>query len=129
MIMEARADLDYPIVLEPLSDDDGGGWLATVPDLPGCMSDGETREEAARNVQGAVLSWIEAAEELGRQVPVPGSARGEWRQRVPKSLHEKLKRLAEAEGVSLNALVTSVLAERVGRAGRGTKAPRSGEAG
>jgi len=73
--MKARADL-YPIVLEPLSGDDGG-WLATVPDLPGCMSDGETREEAARNVQGAILSWIEAAEELGRQVPAPGSARGE----------------------------------------------------
>lgn len=122
--MRAGADFDYPIVLEPLSDDDGGGWLATVPDLPGCMSDGETREEAARNVQGAIVSWVEAAEELGRQVPVPGSARGEWRQRVPKTLHEKLKRLAEAEGVSLNALVTSVLAERVGRARRGTETPR-----
>ena len=127
--MEAGAALDYPIVLEPLSDDDGGGWLATVPDLPGCMSDGETREEAARNVQGAIVSWTEAAEELGRQVPAPGSARGEWRQRVPKSLHEKLKRLAEAEGVSLNALVASVLAERVGRAGLGTDAPRRGKPG
>jgi antitoxin HicB len=129
MTMEAGADLDYPIVLEPLSDDDGGGWLATVPDLPGCMSDGETREEAARNVQGAIVSWIEAAGELSRQVPAPGSARGEWRQRVPKTLHEKLKRLAEAEGVSLNALVASVLAERVGRAGLGTDAPRRGEPG
>jgi len=127
--MEAGAALDYPIVLEPLSDDDGGGWLATVPDLPGCMSDGETREEAACNVQGAIVSWTEAAEELGRQVPAPGSARGEWRQRVPKSLHEKLKRLAEAEGVSLNALVASVLAERVGRAGLGTDAPRRGKPG
>jgi antitoxin HicB len=123
MIMEARTDL-YPIVLEPLSDEDGGGWLATVPELPGCMSDGATREEAAHNVQGAIVSWIEAAEELGRQVPAAGSARGEWRQRVPRSLHEKLKRLAEAEGVSLNALVTSVLAERVGRAGRRIEKPR-----
>jgi antitoxin HicB len=125
--MEARADL-YPIVLVPLSDADGGGWLATAPDLSGCMSDGETREKAARNVQGAILSWIEAAEELGRQVPAPGSARGEWRQRVPKTLHEKLKRLAEAEGVSLNALVASVLAERVGRASLGTERSRRGEA-
>jgi len=106
---------DYPVVLEPLTDEDGGGWLATVPDLPGCMSDGETREEAAHNIQDAIASWIEAAEDLRRSVPAPGSARGEWRQRVPKTLHEKLKRLAEAEGVSLNALVTSVLAERVGR--------------
>ena len=94
--MEASADLDYPILLEPLSDEDGGGWLATVPDLPGCMSDGETQEEAAHNVKGAIVSWIEAAHDLGRAVPAPGSARGEWRQRVPKTLHEKLKRLAEA---------------------------------
>ena len=106
---------DYPIVLEPLPADDGGGWLATVPDLPGCMSDGDTQEEAAHNVKDAIRAWIETAEGLERPVPAPGSARGEWRQRVPKSLHEKLKRLAEAEGVSLNALVTSVLAERVGR--------------
>jgi antitoxin HicB len=106
---------DYPIVLEPLTDDDGGGWLATVPDLPGCMSDGETQEEAAHNVRDAIVSWTEAAKDLERTVPAPGSARGEWRQRVPKTLHEKLKRLAAAEGVSLNALVTSVLAERVGR--------------
>jgi antitoxin HicB len=115
MSMAARADLAYPIVLEPLSDEDGGGWLATVPDLPGCISDGETQEEAAHNVRGAIASWVEAAAELGRAVPGSGSARGEWRQRVPKTLHEKLKRLAEVEGVSLNALVTSVLAERVGR--------------
>jgi antitoxin HicB len=116
--------LDYPIVLEPLPTDEGGGWLATVPDLPGCMSDGDSQEEAARNVKGAIISWIEAAEDLGRPVPAPGSARGEWRQRVPKTLHEKLKRLAEAEGVSLNALVTSVLAERVGRASDETEPRR-----
>jgi predicted RNase H-like HicB family nuclease len=106
---------DHPIVLEPLPDDDGGGWLATVPDLPGCMSDGDSQEEAAHNVRDAIVFWMEAAEDLQRAVPAPGSARGEWRQRVPKTLHEKLRCLAEAEGVSLNALVTSVLAERVGR--------------
>ena len=39
--------LEYPVVIEPLSKDDGGGFAAIVPDLPGCMSDGETPEEAA----------------------------------------------------------------------------------
>ncbi len=38
--------LEYPVIISPLSEDDGGGFLATVPDLPGCMSDGETPEEA-----------------------------------------------------------------------------------
>jgi antitoxin HicB len=59
---EARvAHRDYPIVIEPLSKEDGGGFVAIVPDLPGCMSDGETREEAARNVADAIISWIDEA--------------------------------------------------------------------
>lgn len=66
----------YAIFIEPLSDDDGGGFLATVPDLPGCMSDGETREEAARNVEDAIRCWIEAATELGRPIPVPSGKTG-----------------------------------------------------
>lgn len=60
---------DYPVVIEPLSREDGGGFIATVPDLPGCMSDGETREEAARNVADAIACWIEEAKQLGRPVP------------------------------------------------------------
>jgi predicted RNase H-like HicB family nuclease len=63
--------LAYRVVIEPLSPADGGGYFATVPDLPGCMSDGETAEEALLNVQDAILSWIEAATEMGRAVPKP----------------------------------------------------------
>ncbi len=63
--------LDYPVLIEPLSDDDGGGFLATVPDLPGCMSAGETHEEALINVRDAIMCWMEAAEELGREIPPP----------------------------------------------------------
>lgn len=63
--------LEYPVVVEPLSEEEGGGFVATVPDLPGCMSDGETPEEAIVNVQDAILAWIEAAGDLGRDVPKP----------------------------------------------------------
>lgn len=62
---------DYPVLIEPLALEDGGGYLATVPDLPGCMSDGETRESAARNVSGAINEWIEEATALGRSIPQP----------------------------------------------------------
>ena len=55
--------LDYAVRIEPLAKDDGGGYLATVPDLPGCMSDGETPEEALKNVQEAIVSWLELAKE------------------------------------------------------------------
>ncbi len=53
--------LEYAVLLSPLPADDGGGFVATVPDLPGCMSDGETPEEALANVQDAIECWIEAA--------------------------------------------------------------------
>jgi predicted RNase H-like HicB family nuclease len=62
----------YPIVVRPLSVAEGEGWLATVPDLPGCMSDGPTPTAAVESVQDAIACWIEAAEEDGRPVPVPG---------------------------------------------------------
>ena len=66
---------DYTIIIEPASPEDGGGYLAFVPDLPGCISDGNTYEEAAHNVLGAIESWIEAAEEMGRPIPSPAPRR------------------------------------------------------
>ncbi|MCC6948759.1 MAG: type II toxin-antitoxin system HicB family antitoxin [Bradyrhizobiaceae bacterium] len=65
------ARLDYPVLIEPLSAEDGGGFVATVPDLPGCTSDGETPEEALAQVQDAIASWIDEAKKLGRSVPAP----------------------------------------------------------
>ena len=61
--------LEYPILIAPLAAEDGGGFVATVPDLPGCMSDGETPREALSNVQDAFESWIEAAKDMGRDIP------------------------------------------------------------
>lgn len=61
----------YPIVIEPLAPEDGGGFVAIVPDLPGCMSDGETPVEAVTNVQDAIVQWIETARDLGHKVPEP----------------------------------------------------------
>jgi antitoxin HicB len=66
------------------------------------------------DAEAAIVEWMAAAKELGRDVPGPQSL-GQWRQRVPRSLHEKLKIIAAREGVSLNAYVANVLAENVGR--------------
>jgi antitoxin HicB len=63
--------LKYPVLISPLSEDDGGGFLATVPDLPGCMSDGETPAEAIENVQDAIEEWLDLARKLGREIPTP----------------------------------------------------------
>ena len=59
---------DLRIEIEPLSDEDGGGYLATVPDLPGCMSDGETPDEARANVQDAIRAWLATAEQADRPI-------------------------------------------------------------
>lgn len=66
--------LEYPVNIEKLPPEDGGGYLATVPLLPGCMSDGDTPEEALRNVQDAITAWIDAARAWGRPVPEPAVA-------------------------------------------------------
>jgi antitoxin HicB len=105
----------YAVLIEPLREEDGGGWLATVPALPGCVSDGENGVQALENVHGAIEEWLDAAKAAGRPIPEEASSLGQWRQRVPRTLHDTLKRLAQSEGVSLNQLVTAVLAEAVGR--------------
>jgi predicted RNase H-like HicB family nuclease len=66
---------DYQIVIDHLSEEDGGGYLATVTELPGCMADGDTREEALQRVEDAMRAWASAAAEMGRQVPAPAHKR------------------------------------------------------
>ena len=63
--------LEYAVRIERLAESDGGGYLATVPDLPGCVSDGDTPEEALKNVREAIASWIEAAKEWNMDIPQP----------------------------------------------------------
>ncbi len=67
------AELDYAVIIEPLAREYGGGFVATVPDLPGCMSDGETAEQALANIRDAINAWIEEARALGRPVPAPSA--------------------------------------------------------
>ena len=62
---------DFKVDVRPLSDEDGGGFIATVPALPGCMSDGATPQEALTNAYDAIECWIEAAHEAGREIPAP----------------------------------------------------------
>jgi len=48
-----------------------GRFIVEVPELPGCMADGETYEKAVRNAQGVIAEWIETAQGLGREIPEP----------------------------------------------------------
>jgi antitoxin HicB len=68
------SSLTYRITIEPLAAQDGGGFLATAPDLAGCMSDGATPYEALSNVQDAIRQWLDEAKALGRAIPAPSMA-------------------------------------------------------
>ena len=64
----------------------------------------------------ALECWISACEEAGRAIPQPGaSSSGKFITRIPKSLHARLISRAKQEGVSMNALVSSFIAEYLGR--------------
>jgi len=70
--MEPNVLLDpdkYPATLTQLDDKDGGGWLASYPDLPGCYGHGSTQAEALKDGTAAVLHWIKAHEERNLSVP------------------------------------------------------------
>jgi antitoxin HicB len=111
-----QQEFDYPFELRPLAAEEGGGWLISFPDLPGCISDGETPEEAVANGRDALAAWLQAARETGREVPIPGELpSGKFIARIPRSLHARLTARARQEGVSMNALVSAFLAESLGR--------------
>src|SRR5580704_11825521 len=105
----------YQFTVRPLSREEGGGYLVEYPDIPGCMSDGETIEEAIANGREALRDCIEVFRQTGREVPKPSAVEpAQWRQRLPRTLYMKLTAQAETEGVSINSLVTAIIAEAVG---------------
>jgi len=65
---------EYRINISKIADEDGGGWLIEVPELPGCMSDGANIPEALESINGAIDAWIATAREAGRPIPSPKKA-------------------------------------------------------
>jgi antitoxin HicB len=62
---------EYPVEIFALSEEDGCGFLAIAPDLPGCRADGWTQREALANLHDAIAEWITDARAMGRPVPEP----------------------------------------------------------
>ena len=94
-----------PYRMEIVEDSDEGGFVASYPDLPGCISCGETVEAAAANAQDAKRAWLEAAMEDGIAIREPDSLddySGQFKLRIPKSLHRQLAEQSRREGISMN---------------------------
>src|ERR1035437_6610610 len=87
MSSDLRVD-EYPFTVRPLSKEGGGGCLVEYPDLPGCVSDGETPEEAVRNGRDAVLTYIRSCVKHGDPVPTPSTTPG-GAARVPQKVDVK----------------------------------------
>lgn len=64
-------ETEYRFTIRPLTAEEGGGYLIEFPDLPGCMSDGETVDEAIANGAAARRDWVAAMRQAGRAVPLP----------------------------------------------------------
>ena len=111
--------MSLPYTIELRRDPDEG-WFVQVKELRGCMSQGETREEALAMIQEAMEAWLEVALEDKLPIPEPkaeGEYSGKFVVRVPKSLHQELVERAAREGVSLNQYINVALARSVGQRG------------
>lgn len=113
--LEYYAALPYGILIIPSPE---GGYVATIPDLPGCITQGDTRSEVLEMIEDAKLCWLEAALDMGKSIDEPDwdKYNGRLELRIPKSLHRKLDECAKREGVKLNQmaiyLMTSGLNEQ-----------------
>lgn len=104
--------LNYPITLYP---EEAGGFTVEVKDLPGCLSQGETVEEACEMIAEARELWIEVAYDYGDPIPLPSTEieySGKTMLRMPTYLHQRLAENAKREGTSLNQYLVSLLSER-----------------
>jgi antitoxin HicB len=110
---EARSIMQRPY-RKVISGNADEGFLIEVPDLPGCMTAGETVSEAITMLDEAMLLWIGALLEDGQPIPEPTSGQeysGRLLVRMPKTLHRRLIERAEDEGVSANQLAVALLAK------------------
>lgn len=110
--------LRYTFSLIP--DPEAGGFAIKVNELPGCLSQGDTADEALIRIREAMIGWLEVALEQGIPIPEPGGASeapysGRFNVRIPKGLHRALAESAAKEGVSLNLYIATALASAIGQ--------------
>ena len=91
--------------MEIVEDKEEGGFVVSYPELPGCITCGETMESAIANAQDAKKAWVQAALEEGIEIHEPDSLEeysGQFKLRIPRSLHRSLAEHSKREGISMN---------------------------
>ena len=100
--------------MEVIEDKEEGGFVVSFPELPGCITCGETIEVAVTNALDAKKAWLEAAIEDGIQVYEPNNLEeysGQFKLRIPKSLHRSLAEHSKREGISMNQYCVYLLSK------------------
>lgn len=111
--IEEYLKLSYP--MEVWEDREEGGFSVSFPDLPGCVTCAESLEEAYEAAQAVKLLWLETALAEGLEPPLPDDLErysGQFKLRLPKSLHRSLAQAARREGVSMNQYCLYLLAAK-----------------
>jgi len=114
--------LEYPIKMEKTTDSHGTYWIAEHPDLPGCITHGNTREAALLNLDDAKKGWIYTAIVEGMSIPKPNTkseiedCSGRILLRVPRELHYKLLQKAKEDDTSLNQELLFLISTALGSA-------------
>ena len=109
--------MTLPYRLEIVPDPDEGGYVASYPDLPGCITAGDTMEKTLTNAEDAKKAWLEAAIESNIDINEPDDIKnysGQFKLRIPKSLHKSLVEHAKKEGISMNQYCMYLLAKNDG---------------
>ena len=102
--------------MEIVPDQDEGGFVISFPELPGCITSGDTIEEAIKNAEDAKKEWLTAAIEDGVTINEPQELEkysGQFKLRIPKSLHKMIAQQAKNEGISMNQYCVYLLSRAI----------------
>lgn len=106
--------MHLPYRMEIVPDTIEGGFAVRFPELPGCLTCGDSLEEAVRNAENCKREWLTVALEDGIDIPEPTTEdaySGQFKLRIPKSLHKSLAEHSKAEGISMNQYCLYLLAK------------------
>lgn len=111
---------NYRLKIYPIETSKGVEWAAEYPDVPECVGGGYTPEEALSMAKQSLEAYQAYLKEEGNELPKSTKEpdydySGRFSLRVPKSLHKRIAETAEAEGVSINSLITVAVSKYIGQ--------------
>ena len=101
-------------LMEIIEDKEEGGFIVSYPDLPGCITCGETVESAVENALDAKITWLKTALKEGIEIYEPDNLEGysgQFKLRIPRSLHRSLAEHSRREGISMNQYCVYLLSK------------------